>query len=478
MLGAEALALVVTLVATPIQLERMGAERYGIVVISAATVASLVMVDAGAGWAMLRTIPWHRARGDEEHARRLAGSAFLLTGAAGTVFGVLLWNLAGDLADLFRLSAGTTPVAVRAFHVTAFLLPVLMVHGAMAALARSAGMFVLTAAVAAGMAIGLNVAWTIVAGRPDDVVWVVKCQVAFTAVGALALLLALRLRARHYLFPWRVSLPAARELLAFGGKSGFGQGSLIVVNNADKVGLGAVLPVSVLPTYSIPFAVATRITLVASALVNVLFPRMSAAAAVGNVAETRRLGMTALRVAAAGSAAIAIGCVFAGGAFLELWVNEDFARHAWGPLIALALGFGLFSSGVVAQTLLDASGRVGQNAVLKFGGSATGLALGLGLAAAFQSALAAAIGVGCGLALIGLGALELSRRTVLGLSRRELLAAVAWPWLAFAAAGAAGLLASRAVSAPPLATIGLVGLAAVTTIALGTMRRVHPPGSH
>jgi O-antigen/teichoic acid export membrane protein len=253
---------------------------------------------------------------------------------------------------------------------------------------------------------------------------------------------------------------------------------LIVVNNADKVGLGAVLPVSVLPTYSIPFAVATRITLVASALVNVLFPRMSAAAAVGNVAETRRLGMTALRVAAAGSAAIAIGCVFAGGAFLELWVNEDFARHAWGPLIALALGFGLFSSGVVAQTLLDASGRVGQNAVLKFGGSATGLALGLGLAAAFQSALAAAIGVGCGLALIGLGALELSRRTVLGLSRRELLAAVAWPWLAFAAAGAAGLLASRAVSAPPLATIGLVGLAAVTTIALGTLRRVHPPGSH
>jgi O-antigen/teichoic acid export membrane protein len=474
MLGADLATLVVTLVATPIQLEGMGSERYAIVVISAATVASLLLVDAGAGWAVLRTVPWHRARGDHDHARRLAGSALLLTSAAGAAFGVLLWFLAGDLVDLFRLSADVRAVAVRAFHVTAFLLPVLMVYGVVGALARSAGMFALQAIVVAGIGIGLNVAWALLAGRPDDVVWIVRCQVLLVALGGSLFLIALRRRARDYLFPWRPSARAARELVSFGGKVGVGQGSLMAVINVDKVGLAAILPVALLPSYSIPFSVAMRTTLVAAALVAALLPRLAAVASVGDVEETRRLGMTALRVGILASATIAVACVFAGGAFLQLWVNQGFADRAWGPLIALSLGFGLSSTGAVAHTLLDASGRAGQNAAIKVVGAGVGLALGLGLAYAFQSPLAAAIGVACGMALMGLGALELSRRTVLGIPRRTLAAAVAVPWLVLGGAGAVGFLASRAVSAPPLVTIGLVGLAAGGASALGALRTVHP----
>jgi O-antigen/teichoic acid export membrane protein len=209
---------------------------------------------------------------------------------------------------------------------------------------------------------------------------------------------------------------------------------------------------------------------VSPSVVGVPLPRMAAVASTGDSAETRRLGLTALRVIALASATLAVTCAFAGGAFLELWVDADFADEAWGPLIALSLGFGVLATGAVGQALLDASGRAGLNAALTAAGAGVALALGLGLAAAFDSASGAAIGVATGLSIIGLLALELSRRTVLGLSRSVMFRVVGLPWLGLAAAGAVAYLASWVVAAPPLVTIGLVATAAALSVGLAGLR--------
>jgi O-antigen/teichoic acid export membrane protein len=289
-------------------------------------------------------------------------------------------------------------------------------------------------------------------------------------IAAVAMLIGVGLRARAYLFPFRASLGAIRELLTFGGKSSTGQASLVVLTQADKVALAAVLPVSVLPAYSIPFSIALRITVTSSALGTVLLPRFAALSSLGDVQETRRVGMRGLRVLTVASATLAVTCAFAGGAFLELWVDSDFAQEAWGPLVLLAIGFAMLAIGSVGQALLDAAGRPGINAAMTVTGSALGMGLGLGLAAIFETALAAAAGVSAGLALVGLGGLELSRRLVTGLPRRTHFRVVAVPWLSLAAAGAAAFGIFAALSASPLATLVGVGLATVATAALGQTR--------
>ncbi len=52
--GGQLVALAVTAVATPIQLERMGAERYGIVVVLSAAVGYVGLLDIGAAWGVMR----------------------------------------------------------------------------------------------------------------------------------------------------------------------------------------------------------------------------------------------------------------------------------------------------------------------------------------------------------------------------------------------------------------------------------------
>lgn len=462
--GGPAVGLLATLIATPIQLSHMGAERYGIVVITTATVSALLWVDGGVGWAVMRAVPWHRARGDRLHARRLAGSGVVVTALLGCIAGAAIWILAPAIVDLFRLSAPVRPLAVATLHVAAFTLPLSLLLNVVSSVARAAGDFRIPAVSIAFWVVALNVAWALAAGEPDDVVVIARAQLAITAAALVFVLAAVWVRARDYLFPLRPpSLGASRELLAFGGKSTLGAASLVLLYNADKLALATVLPVSILPAYSIPFSVAVRIQLVARALATVLLPRLSAISSRGDSAELRRVGMAALRLVALVSPAIAITCVFGGRAFLELWVDHDFAARAWGPLIALAVGFGALAAGLVGQSMLDASGRPGITATLTAGGTALGIGSALALAGAFGTALAAAIGIALGLVTIATAALEMSRRLALRISRGALLRVVVGPWLIVGAAGAVAFGVSRALSASPLVTLLLVALASVGT---------------
>ena len=473
--SGQAIGLLVTLIATPIQLDRMGSERYGIVVITAATLNSLMLLDGGAGLAVTRAVPWHRARGDIEHARSLAGSGLLLTVAVGSVLGTVVWLLADQIVDIFQISESARPDAVSAFRVAAFILPLSLGLGVLIALGRTAGLFRAIAVVSAFVMSALNIAWAAVAGESHDVVLVAKAQFVITLVAVAGLLIVLAIRAHDYLLPLRPSLRGTRELLSFGGRSVAGLASLSVLNQADKVALAAVLPVSALPAYSIPFSIALRITIVSSSLAGVLLPRLAALSSTGDAAEVRRVGLAALRVISLASAAIAVTCAFGGGAFLALWVGGDFADDAWGPLIALAIGFAALATGSIGGAMLDASGRPGVNASIAAVGAGLGLALGVGLAAAFGTALAGAVGIATGLVIIGTGALELGRRLVLRLSWKALAPLVLTPWLALGAAGALAYGLSQAAGTSSPVTLALVAFA-VAAAATGLAYRSRPWG--
>src|SRR5256714_5980451 len=293
--GGQAIGLLATLVATPIQLNRMGSERYGVVVVTAATVSTMLFLDGGASWAVMRFVPWHRARGDHVRARRLAASGLLFASVAGCILGTAVWLVTPNLVDLFRLSASLRPEAVAALHVAAFTLPLAAMSGVAIALARAADQFAAASLALAFLMVALNVVWALVAGDSNDVGLVARAQLVITAILVLFLLTVVRLRARSYLFPIPPSASSLRDLLVFGGKTSIAAGSLVLLYQADKVVLATVLPVSVLPTYSIPFSIAIRITVVSGALAGVLLPRLSAISSRADLGELRRVPTTALR---------------------------------------------------------------------------------------------------------------------------------------------------------------------------------------
>lgn len=469
--GSQLVALGVTFAATPIQLERMGAERYGIVVVLSAAVGYVGLLDIGAAWGVMRFVPWHRTRGDDEAAQRVVAAAVLLSLGVGLIVGLLVLLSAPLLGGLLRVSAGSPAETTDAIRVMAAFVPVLLLTSLFSGLGRAVDMFALVGVVAAGQVIVLNVVWAAVAGDPDDVLKVLIAQLLIGCV-AIALTAAVIKARRGWALKARLpSRAALGQITSFGAKTSSGQAGLGMLMNADKPVLGAVMPVSAIPAYSIPFALAMRIMLVSSSVSSAVFPPAVAALARNDVPEFVRLRRRAFAVVGLVSGLLAVNCVFGGQPLLEWWLGDPVARDGWVALAIFGIGFGVLASGSVGNILLDAAGRPGAAAVVMVGGGVLGLGLAGSFAAVWGSAVAASAGTSTGLLLIGLGGIELARRLMVAVPRMQMFTTVFGAWLPLAVVAAVLRLTCALLHVPALPTV-LVIAAGTGAMALQMFRRI------
>ncbi|MGB9182809.1 MAG: oligosaccharide flippase family protein [Solirubrobacteraceae bacterium] len=483
LLGAQCVALVVTFVATPIELHRMGSERYGIFVVLSAAAGFASLFDLGAGYTVMRFVPWHHAKRDLVAGRRVVVSALLLCLIIGGSFAAVLLCLARPLTLILDLSPAARPDTVDAIRITAAFIPIMLVSAVLSGLARAVGMFALSGILSAGQVIALNAAWIAVAGRQHDIVLLAVAQVgigcAVIGVGAVTI------KVRH---GWALGMARPRrssigEILSFGTKTSVAQGALGVLTTADKPLLGALLPLSVLPVYSIPFAFASRITMVPSSLSSAIFPPVVEALASGAGDELVRLRRRAFAVVGLLSGLLAVNCVFGGKPLLALWVGTGFAREAWPALAVLGVGFGVMACGFVGNVLLDAVGQPGVVARLMTAGAVSGLALAAAGAAVFKTPVAASGGTAAGLLIIGLGGVELARRLEVPVSRGEAARSVFEAWVPLTLAAGASRLGCDVAGAGSAVTLAVVVCATTVTAALvafrpgGSAVRSHPGSS-
>jgi O-antigen/teichoic acid export membrane protein len=473
--GGQLVALAVTFVATPIQLERMGAERYGIVVILSAAVGYVALLDIGAAWGVMRFVPWHRTRGDDEAAQRVVAAALVLSLGVGLAVGLVVLALAPSLASLLDVSAGSAAQTTDAVRVMAAFVPVLLLTSLFSGLGRAVDMFALVGVVAAGQVVALNVVWAAVAGEPDDVLKVLIAQLLIGCAAIVITAVAIKARRGWALRPRLPSGGALREITSFGAKTSSGQAGLGMLLAADKPVLGSVMAVSAIPAYSIPFALALRIMLVSSSVSSAVFPPAVAALAAGDRSQFARLRGRAFAVVGLVSGLLAVNCVFGGRPVLEWWLGDPVATDGWAALAILGVGFGVLACGSIGNILLDAGGRPGAAAAVMIAGGVLGLALAGACAAVWGSATAASAGICAGLIVVGLGGIELARRLVVAVPRSKVLATVFGAWLPLAAAGAALRLACELLNVPALPTV-LVIAAGTGAMALGLLRRIGGAG--
>lgn len=472
--GSQLVALAVTFVATPIQLEHMGPERYGVVVVLSAAVGYVGLLDIGAAWGVMRFVPWHRARGDDEAAQRVVAAGVLLSLGVGVTFGLVVLALASKLALLLSVSPGSVAQTTDAIRVMAAFIPILLLTSLFSGLGRAVDMFALVGVVAAGQVIVLNVVWAAVAGEPDDVLKVLIAQLMIGCAAIAITAVAIKLRQGWALRPRLPRREALREILSFGAKTSSGQAGLGMLLAADKPVLGAVMPVSVIPTYSIPFALAMRITLVSSSVCSAVFPPVVAALARNDAAEFDRLRRRAFAVVGLVSGLLAVNCIFGGRPLLDWWLGDPVAADGWAALAILGIGFGVLACGSIGNILLDAGGRPGAAAIVMVVGGGVGLALAGCFAALWGTAVAASAGTSSGLVLIGLGGIELARRLVVVVPRMQAFTTVFAAWLPLAAAGAALRITCELLNVPALPTV-LVIAAGTGGAAMWLFRHIAGP---
>jgi O-antigen/teichoic acid export membrane protein len=351
--------LAVTLLLTPIQLSRMGYERYGLLALMVAIVGIFGFLDYGLSWGVLRYVPALRARSEDSAASEAASLFFLagvsvaaivgICGSAVLVSGVALGAPAIVRGDREAIIACAITVAMAS-----------MVFNVLSNIARAVGAFRKTALVYGLYFVSTNIVWAAVGGYRFDVELVLIWQALYLAGGAAY-------------WWWRIPTlglrgigmsagvirgTRARPMLRFAGWSALAGLSTGLFSSADRPAFATALPLSTLPLYTIPAALATRIGLVASAVTPVTFPQLSAAHAADERSAFSSLSISALRGTAVCTTAVAAPLFWAGPAFLELWISPGFADDATVTIRVLAVAWAAEAFGQLGYIANDARGRV------------------------------------------------------------------------------------------------------------------------
>ena len=334
------LPLLAGLVAVPVLIDRLGTERVGLLTLGWATIGSFSFLDLGLGRALTHATATELAAGRRERLPRLLWTYLALMAVLGSLAATGLAVATAPLLDgALDVSPRIRDEAADGLLFVALAVPAVMVGTGLRGFVEAHNRF--------GMVLAVRLPTTVlmIAGPAVAALMTDSLAVALAIVAVSRLIAMVGHAVQCLLLTPEVKRPVAPSPAAARGILGFGAwvtisgvaGPIIVL--ADRFIVGSLLSVAAVTYYTAPADVASRLSLLAVALVPVVFPAFAAAAA-----QPRRLLGSATACAAAAMAVPAVIGIALAGELLDLWLGADFAEE--GALVAQLVFVGAFLNGL------------------------------------------------------------------------------------------------------------------------------------
>jgi O-antigen/teichoic acid export membrane protein len=354
-----ALAIVIT----PVYLHYIGTDAYGVYALSIAFVSILGLLEFGAGLALMKYMPEHIARGENEEAVEIMRAGLAFYGLLGMV-GALASVAVGVLApSLFSVPPELVPSAQIAFVLggVAFALTVIMnvfgsVLGSLQRFDITTKISITATTGATAVSVVLLIAGLGLTGVMIGVALRPALGLILYARGALARLPEMRLTPK-----WNTDL--LRPLISLSAYIFIGNISGLVLFQFDKFYLGVVSGVAFVTFYVVPGALAARLHAAAGSITSVALPTASELFSRGDLPRVQVLYRRATWLTALFLVSIATPAIIFAPNILEHWVGPLFKEKSAETLQILIATYFVLGLSAVAYWITMAAGRPRSTAV-------------------------------------------------------------------------------------------------------------------
>jgi O-antigen/teichoic acid export membrane protein len=340
-LAGGAWVAVLTLIVTPLQINLLGIEAYGLIGLITTLQIMVSVLDLGLASTITRELAGDHSK-DRLASQPLLRTAISFYWGIAALIGAILTSFAGEIARMwFKPEGLDIAILARGLQVVAIFLalrwPVALYSGMLAGIQRMDVLNVLRASTASVRLIGGIIVLLVRTDLSAFLVWI--------AISALIEVFAFAAVCRKIL-PAQNSRPgfslgAIRSVWAF-SLSMNGLALLAMgITQLDRLLISKMLPLHELGYYSLAYSAATSISLVLSALSSALMPSFATAHAAGERVTLLRRYDTANRVVLFATGSVCFTLMFFGEPLLRVWVNPGAAAGAWRSLAFLAAGFWL-----------------------------------------------------------------------------------------------------------------------------------------
>lgn len=357
------LPMVLALITIPQMIKILGTERFGLLTLIWVLLGYFSLFDFGLGRAASRLYSEKLGHGDTLSIKPIIFTSIISIFTLGLV-GTLILSLLKNwlVTSALKVSPALQDEALNAFFWVSLSIPFVSLGGCLKGLLEARQKFHISGAVQALMGALIYIA-------PLAILLIVDNLAAVVFV----LFIARLLTSVIYLFPVLGDLPATdkklfnkEHLLPLVKTGGWMTVTNIVgpvISYADRFLIAALLTVSFVAYYSTPFEVVTRITLIATAIGQVLFPAMASFYGRDQNRVQQLFGLGVQTIAVLGYSVLIILTCFT-PEILSIWLNADFAEKSTMAFRILAFGTLMNMLAIVPFNYLQSHQRANWTALL------------------------------------------------------------------------------------------------------------------
>jgi O-antigen/teichoic acid export membrane protein len=334
----ESMPVLAAVVAIPLLVHRLGADRFGVLTLSWAIAGYFGLFDFGLGRALTKAMAQELSIGRGSRAGTLMGTALAMMLAFGTVAGVALDFLAPWLTS----SALKVPLALRGetiagLNLIAMGLPILVSISALRAALTAADRFDLLNLVRIPSGIMSFAAPVLMLPFTHSLAWLIAALIVNRAMSWLVYAIAIARALPDLRSNVRIDPACALPLLGFGAWITISSVITPMMLYLDRFLIGGLLSLGALAAYSIPMEIVSKSFILPAAVSGVMFPAFarSFAAAPASLGAlfVRSLKLVALCLFPACAAVVTFA-----PQIMSLWVGSQFAAQSSAVLQILAVG--------------------------------------------------------------------------------------------------------------------------------------------
>ena len=355
--GAKVLPLVVMGVTIPYVIEGLGAARYGVFTLIWAVIGYFSVLDLGLGKATAKKVAEALGRGESASIPAIAWTAVVLTLGLGLIASFTLMAFTSLLVNnVFQVDAKLSEETQQVFYLAAVGLLIALVKSALTGVLEAHQRFDL-----------INLV-----GVPSSLLSAVIPPFVLYADGGLAAIVILLVIKNGFelfilSFLWLKVLPSGDRffaldvkmspaLFSFGGWLTLHNVASYVLHYVERFLIGALLTVTAVTYYSVPFTLISALTVLPSSLMPVLFPAFSALHH-SDVTRLENLFRRALKYLVVLMGLAALFLMIFSEEILVLWIGEDGIRSVY-VLQFLAAGYVLSVVSWYFSTFLQGTGYI------------------------------------------------------------------------------------------------------------------------
>jgi O-antigen/teichoic acid export membrane protein len=354
--AGQLLPAIAAFIAIPILVRAIGAAQFGILTLAWTAVGYFSLFDFGIGRALTHAIASRLGAQSTDDLGAVTWTALAAMFGLGMLGGtVLALGTPVLVSRVLDIPVEVQHEAAIAFYLLAAALPVLLLtiglRGVLEAFQDFAPATVIRLPMALFSYFGPVAVLPFTHGLPA----IVGSLVVARCIG-LALHLFVCLRRYDFMRRIHVEWSLVRPLLGFGGWMTVSNVISPLMVNLDRFMVGALLPMASVAYYVTPYEAATKVWLIPSALLGVLFPAFAATYA-SDKERSAQLLDRGLRVIVAAVFPPCFLFVALGHEVITVWIGADFASHSANLLQWLAAGIFANSIAQVAFTAVQGAGR-------------------------------------------------------------------------------------------------------------------------